>query len=345
MWPSGFIPRTIRADRGSEYRSIEAKRIFNELNINLELVSGGTGSLKGSVEQWFHQFHSAQNPILEDKGLILNRHDSHHHREALLTVEDFKKILYNFVVTHNMTYMKSYPLTHDMIAKKVQPIPSALWVYGVTAYGGLRPIVNKEQFAYTLLHPVNAKLSRKGITYKGLYYMDFSDLGLRQRMYAQETKTTSLEMRIDPRDVGALYMLDNQKRLKKIPLNTERTGNNYQGMPLAEYVELQKSKKAQDKLGSIYNEKLRVGLLAANQSTIDAAEALAPRFANHKGMRYARNVEKRIEASKNAIETKLVNSNLKPETIDKMELDLTPESRNQNKIKIPQNIDEAFDLF
>lgn len=341
VWPSGFIPRTIRADRGSEYRSKEAKRIFNELGINLELVPGGSGSLKGSVEQSFHQLHSAQNPLLENKGLIEKRHDSNHHREAMLTIEDFKRILYNFVITHNQFYMKNYPLTHDMIAKHISPIPAALWAYGVATYGSLRPISNKDQFYYSLMTPITAKCSRKGITYKGLYYMDFKDFGMKQRMYIQGTKQAPLEVRIDPRDVGAIYMLDRDKRLKTIPLNTARTGNNYQGMPLAEYLELYKVKKAQDKVGGIHNEELRVGLLSANEQAIADAEQHAPRYANAKGIREARAVEKSIEAAKHSVRTKLKNDDHVEELPEQQEID--PPAKEQ--VVKPMTVDEAFDLF
>lgn len=338
VWPSGFIPRSVRADRGSEYRSEEAKRIFNELNINLELVSGGSGSLKGTVEQLFHQLHSVQNPLLEGKGLIEKRYDSNHHKEATLTIEDFKKVLYHFVVAHNKTYMQNYPLTHDMISQGIQPIPSVLWEYGQAIYGSLRPITNKDQFLYTLLLPVTAKLSRKGITYKGLFYMDFSDLGLRQRMYAQGSKNLSLDMRIDPRDVGQLFMLDANNQLKTIPLNTERTGNNYQGMTLAEYLELYKAKKRQDKLGELHNEELRVGLLAANEAAIATATANAPHYANASNIREARAVEKRIETAKNTVNKRISGA-----------LPLPTGSQPINEIKqnlsAPLTIDEAFDRF
>lgn len=337
-WPSGFIPRSIRADRGSEYRSEEAKRIFNELNINLELVSGGSGSLKGTVEQLFHQLHSVQNPLLEGKGLIEKRYDSNHHKEATLTIEDFKKVLYHFVVAHNKTYMQNYPLTHDMISQGIQPIPSVLWEYGQAIYGSLRPITNKDQFFYTLLLPVTAKLSRKGITYKGLFYMDFSDLGLRQRMYAQGSKNLSLDMRIDPRDVGQLFMLDANNQLKTIPLNTERTGNNYQGMTLAEYLELYKAKKRQDKLGELHNEELRVSLLAANEAAIATATENAPHCANASNIREARAVEKRIETAKNTVNKRISGA-----------LPLPTGSQPINEIKqnlsVPLTIDEALDRF
>lgn len=189
--------------------------------------------------------------------------------------------------------------------------------------------------------PITAKFSRKGITYKGLYYMDFKDFGLKQRMYIQGTKQAPLEVRIDPRDVGAIYMLDRDKRLKTIPLNTARTGNNYQGMPLAEYLELYKAKKAQDKVGGIHNEELRVGLLSANEQAIAEAEQHTPRYANAKGIREARALEKTIEAAKHSVHSKLGMDDYVEELPEQQESD--PPAKSQDTI--PRNVHEAFDLF
>lgn len=344
VWPSGFIPRTIRADRGSEYRSKEAKRIFNELNINLELVPGGSGSLKGSVEQWFHQMHSAQNPLLEGKGLIQKRYDSKHHQDAVLTIDAFKRMLYAFVIAHNQTYMQKYPLTRDMIAQKVQPTPCDLWCYGVSTYGNLRPIANQHQFFYTLLSPVVAKISRKGIIFKDLYYMDFADFSLRQSMYKQGNKSVPLDVRIDPRDVGYLYMLDKEGKLKQIPLNAARTGNNYQGISLAEYEEIRKAKREQDKIGTIKNEELRVNLLGTNALTIAAAENAAPRLPNTKNIRESRSLEKRIEANKLSV-SRLLEVGETPVTAEQNSGSRMLDDKNRTELRIIDNIDDAFALF
>lgn len=72
MWQSNIIPRRLRVDRGSEFKSKEFNRICNELGIEKQIVPGASGSLKGIVEQSFHQMHSKQNPHLENYGLIEN---------------------------------------------------------------------------------------------------------------------------------------------------------------------------------------------------------------------------------------------------------------------------------
>ena len=86
LWPSGYLPYCIRSDYGSEYLSHAFTDICNALNIRKELVPPATGSLKGLVEQCFHQIHSRQNPNLQHKGLIEKRYDSDHHKTATLNI-------------------------------------------------------------------------------------------------------------------------------------------------------------------------------------------------------------------------------------------------------------------
>lgn len=91
MWQSNIIPRRLRVDRGSEFKSKEFNRICNELGIEKQIVPGASGSLKGIVEQSFHQMHSKQNPHLENYGLIEKRYDSNHHKEATLNIKQYTK--------------------------------------------------------------------------------------------------------------------------------------------------------------------------------------------------------------------------------------------------------------
>ena len=73
IWPSNIIPRRIRLDRGSEFKSGGFDRICNELGIEKQIVPGASGSLKGIVEQSFHQMHVKQNMHLENYGWIEKR--------------------------------------------------------------------------------------------------------------------------------------------------------------------------------------------------------------------------------------------------------------------------------
>ena len=221
---------------GSEYRSKEVKRICNELNITLELVPPAMGSLKGQVEQLFHQYHSVQNDLLEGKGLITKRYDSNHHRHAVLTLDNIWVFVINQTIAHNMMTMSQYPMTKEMLEKSVHPIPLELWDYGCTKYGAPRPIVNLDQFEYSIRKEVRARITRKGIEWNGLYYIA-NDPWLAEQITKTRRSSVPLKCRLDERNIGSLwYIADN--RLVKATLNENRAGNyEFNGMSLRNYEE------------------------------------------------------------------------------------------------------------
>lgn len=309
IWPSGYLPRRIRCDRGAEYRSNRVKNICNELGISRDLVTAGTGSLKGSVEQFFHMMQAAQNPDLENKGLIEKRFDSMHHKEACLNINDFTKIFLNYVVTYNQHYMKNYPLTKDMAAQGTRPIPYEIWKYGIKAFGNPRVILNEEQFYYALMTPINAKISRVGITFQDLYYINYKDKKLLHTMYVSGNKKVPFESRMDERDISRIYYYDDGK-LKSASLNSERTGNTeYAGLTYAEYLALRKEKKQRDSQGTEHNRKLRVARKELNEVVLDSVEVRTKDFDHEKPkteeIRKNRRIEQQIASSNNAIESKL----------------------------------------
>lgn len=209
LWPSNFIPDRIRVDRGSEFIAAETERICNELHIQCDVVSGAMGSLKGDVESWFHKAQANMRPVLENRGLIEKRHDSNHHREAVFDIHSFTKLLYEFVIYYNQRYMKNYPCDKAMIDHNIQPIPIELWHYGLSVYGNPMPIANNIDFIWTLLTPAFANLTRQGISYKKLHYVNLDDRQLLDQMYVQQNKVRKIPIRFDPRDVSRIFYSHN----------------------------------------------------------------------------------------------------------------------------------------
>ena len=208
-WPSKILPLRLRSDYGAEYISHAMDTICCKLGVAKELVSPATGSLKGQVEQLFHQIHAAQNSLLEGKGLIEKRYDSNHHQEATLNIQEFEAVLLTYIVGHNRKYMEKYPLTKDMRQQNVEPCPIDLWKYGVSLNGSPRPITNEVMFRHSLLLPVKASVGRAGITFKGLFYINLQDEALLRDMYLASThgKKKLESACIDPRNIGHLYYI------------------------------------------------------------------------------------------------------------------------------------------
>ncbi len=305
LWPSNIIPNRIRVDRGSEFRSKEFTRICIDLSIEKDNVSGGSGSLKGVIEQSFHQMHSMQNVHLEDKGLIEKRHDSRHHEEATLTIEDYRKMIINFVLTHNQKYLGTYPLTRDMINKNIMAIPATLWEYGIEHCMTPRPIQCREQFFYDLMTPIKAKVSRKGIEYKGLFYISDDKYLTRCRINAG-TKKVPFNARMDMRSVGAVYYISDGK-LIRAALNEDLTGNaDYRYLTMKEWEEYRKKAKELNARGNLYNEEVSAYNYMINENIVNAAiHKASDVITDKKDMRREREIEKQAVSSDNRIEKRL----------------------------------------
>jgi len=354
VWPSCVIPRRLRVDRGSEFKSKEFDRICNELGIEKQIVPGASGSLKGVVEQSFHQMHSKQNVHLEDIGLIEKRYDSEHHKEASLTIEQYTKMVINFVLTHNQQYDKDYHMTREMLEKGVKPIPALLWKYGIEKYGSPRPIPSIDQYLFNLMTPVIAKISRRGICYKDLWYLSLDDKVLSSEMFNARNKKVSYEVRMDMRDVGAVYYI-RDRILVKAPLNKNIAGNlDYDGMTMKQYEDYRKEHKEINAKGRVHNEELSAFNYAVNDTiTSDAKKAT---YSDAKDMRPARETEKQMISSEGKIATRLEHKSTNviekttvieeiPEQEPKIKGNI-PISKEEPKTEIDYtNWEEAFKLF
>ncbi len=336
VWPSNFIPRRIRVDRGADFKSKDFDRICNALGIEKQIVSGGTGSLKGVVEQSFHQMHSQQNVHLENYGLIEKRYDSKHHKEAVLTIHEYTKMIINFVLFHNQQYNKNYPLTKAMLEENIQPVPAILWDYGVAKYGRPRPIPQMEQYLFDLMTPVKASLSKRGICYKNLWYLPKNDSELTKEMFNAGTKKIPFDIRIDKRDVGTVYYLRDNK-LIHASLNSYLTGNaDYAGMTLKEYEDFMTKKKQMDAKGRVYNEKLSSYLYGVDESIVD--EAKKDTYANEKELSKHRELDKQNVSRENNIRQRLKED----KTIEEKK---PKDTREDNDIQGFTSFEEALSIF
>ena len=338
MWQSNIIPRRVRVDRGSEFKSKEFERICLELGIEKQLVPGASGSLKGIVEQSFHQMHSKQNPHLENNGLIEKRYDSYHHKEATLDIDQYTKMIINFVLTHNQEYDSAYRMTKEMINENIQPIPSLLWKYGVSKYGNPRPITSKTQYMYNLMTPIKAKIDRRGISYKGLYYLPQKDVILSKEMFKAGKKKVAFDARMDMRDVGHIYYLRDNK-LIDAPLNDRLTGNaDFANLTMKQYEDYLFAKKQMNAKGEIYNQELSAYSYSVNASIVDSAKKET--YSESKNMRPARELEKQKVSRKGKISTRI-------KEVSAIEETETPQIPNkaEEKANTPEKKDKKYKDF
>lgn len=343
-WISNIFPNRLRADRGTEYRSKQCQQLCNELGITLELVPPRSGSLKGQVEQLFHQYHSVQDEIVEQNGLITEKYDSRHHEKAILTIDDIWMFVINQTLAHNML-SKDYPMSPDMIANNVIPTPCNLWKYGSEKYGSPRPIANVEQFAYSIRQAEKAKICRSGIVWKGLYYICEEDISLFDEMMALGRKKKDLACKIDPRNIGSLWYLRDNK-LMKAHLNSSKTNNaDWDGYSLSEYEEFRKKEKQMKHDVKEQDLTVKVSRKMALEAILDEAKSNPNRieeFADTHNMRANRKEEKNLYNSQNTIDQRLLGEpvNINP-TLSVKEPQLV-ETKEEHKL--PQELLDKDEL-
>lgn len=340
LWPSNIIPKRVRVDRGSEFVGKEFDRICTELNIEKIVVPPASGSMKGVVEQAFHQLHQKQNVHVENKGLIEKRYDSHHHTESTLNIAEYTRMVINFVLSHNQQSLATYPSTKDMLEKGLMPIPALLWEYGVDKFGPPRVITNHEQYLFNLMIPVKAKVSRRGISYKDLWYLPESDPQLSHEMFNAGKKKISFEVRMDMRDISNVYYLRGNKMIVA-PLNQRLNGNDdYRGLTMKQYEDYRKKRKNLIAAGQSHNQELNAFTYAVNETVVNEAKKSTP--STKKNLRAAREQEKQLVSSANKISKRIPDALPEPEVVEAIE-EPKKTTKPKNNSKEYANFDEALD--
>ena len=299
-WPSRFLPNEIRCDRGSDFASNAFEQICKNLGISRTLETPAMGSMKGMIEQSFHQFHLNVLPYFEKYGVIQKRYDSNHKGEAMLTLDDIFKMLVSFVMEHNTTYMKDIKLSQDMIRENITKTPIAIWNYGIRKRGLPEQITSSNESVnfYKLLPKETATISRGGIKLKGLYYTTNNDSELMTKMTLAKNngnkrdvngkKLNSMEVHYDPRSINHLYYLKDNK-LQILSIIPSKCGD-LKNITWEEYECYRHKNNEIDKEGYEHNLKNRITRITTMTGIL--GEAMTDHLANESNIRSSRKTEK-----------------------------------------------------
>lgn len=126
-------------------------------------------------------------------------------------------------------------------------------------------------------------------------------------MFSAGTKKIPFEVRIDKRDVGAVYY-KRGNRLIYAPLNQQITGNaDYAGMTYKEYEDFRKAKSSMDAHGRVYNEQLSANLYAINESIVSSSKK--ENYSDKTKIRENREEQKQLTSKENNIKQRFVSIN------------------------------------
>ena len=310
LWPSNFLPQMIYADRGADFKSHGFGRICNELGIERHLVTGASGSLKGTIESLFHQLHSMINPHTEHNGLIEKRYDSSHHKAATLTIEEFTRMLIVCVITYNQENMENYSPRLEEIQNNIESAPAKLWQYYAKAKGAPRPITDTAAYLWHILTPGQAKISRMGIELNGLRYAVSDDKYLLDKMFTLQNRKEKIDVRYDPRDNSRLYYVNVDSKLSIASL-MEDIGyqNDVKGWTIDETKRFFAYKKKQNLESRQTKDQIRLDRYTALTNIMDEAKEKQKQEVSgsihSKDLREARAVEKELHNRSNNISQRL----------------------------------------
>ena len=260
LWPSCFIPEEIRSDQGSEYGSDQFASICQLLNIRCSFAPPGMGSYKGTVERSFGSLMSLLRPELENYGLISKRADSNHYKTATYTMKDITRLCINFAIFHNNMVIDKMKISREMAMNGVRKSPVDIWKWGVEHRGQPTRMITSANLAETIfkiLTPMNARLSRDGVSVNGLRYLPADDDELIARLMKTviKGKSETMDVRIDPRSTNNIFYLKNG-HIAQMNLVKDDIGNDWQDMVWDEVDAEKEIIRTQDRRDK--NEKLRL---------------------------------------------------------------------------------------
>ena len=223
-WPCHGVPKMILGDRGSEMTTENAKAWVDALGIRFQNAPAGRADLKGCVERAFgllnnELFHRIPGSAPKES---YDRGKKHPALNACITLKDLEKLLIHIIISLNSRVIAGYKLSPDMKKDGVEPIPNAIWEWGLKH--GTLGYVEPDVVRANLLPSDTISVSQAGLRYQGLFYT--CETGEKAGWFLRDRYTTRPKLKIhyDPRDTSFIYARIND-RLEKCPLKKTSSGS------------------------------------------------------------------------------------------------------------------------
>lgn len=214
-WPSAHLPEIIIGDRG-ELEGYSVNSLINGLNISVENTPSFRPDWKGIVEKLFDTTQEKIKPFLP--GYIQTdfgeRGAKDYRLQAKLTLEQYTKIIINFVLHYNKNYyIKNYTRDVGMIEDNVKPTPIELWKWGINNRAGKLRKVDSDTIKFYLMPRDKATVTSKGIKFKGMLYS--CEMAIKESWFvdARMNKSWKVDISYDPRNMDNIYLHTNEKSL------------------------------------------------------------------------------------------------------------------------------------
>lgn len=205
-WNCTALPATLVTDMGREYVSKTFEQI-TDLGVTLVNLPPYRPDLKGIVENFFNLIQNLYKPHLKGKGVIepdfQERGARDYRKDAVLTLEDFEKILLHCILYYNNSrILENFPYTRRMLTEEIKPTAGNIWNDGLQAQVVNLIFVTEKKLMLTLLPRTNGAFERKGLLVNRLRY--------KNKNYPERYLTGGeVQVAYNPDDVSKVWLIEN----------------------------------------------------------------------------------------------------------------------------------------
>ena len=174
-WPCHHLPEEILSDCGS-LMSKDSSNIGN-LDVAIENTGSGRADRKPVIESAFDRLN---DELIHDlPGAVLKKTTSDKdlpgpedpRLEACLDIHQVEQLIVHYILDYNRyAELEEYPMTDDMFADRVLPVPNYLWKWGMKYRSGKPAELPQDLVRLNLLPRATASVTEDGIIFKGLRY-------------------------------------------------------------------------------------------------------------------------------------------------------------------------------
>jgi hypothetical protein len=221
IWEKGAVALYLRQSRSGEdrdasfrdavsTRSRVRKRIVDSLRIQIENTAPGRGDLKGIVERRFRvvpaifkQFTPGYvKPDFGTRGARDYRLDS------AMDLADFTKVVILAVLQHNREKIDGIDTPTGMTTDGMSATPLDRWNWGIQNRSGSLRELRLEDVALAVMPMDSARVTAKGIRFKGGYYTSETAEAAGWFVKARLKREWTVKVSYDPRSLDKLYIWD-----------------------------------------------------------------------------------------------------------------------------------------
>ncbi|MFA6051144.1 MAG: transposase [Methylobacter sp.] len=209
-WPVMGLPDAILADRG-ELLGYQIESLERSFSIRIENTPPYRGDAKGVVERYFRTVQADFKPFapgVVTENTVKKRGGSDYRLDAVLTIHEFKEIIFASVLYHNRFHiLKKYDRSIDMPVD-LEVTPLSLWNWGLQHRTGRLRAASEDALRVSLFPRVKGTLSELGLCVFGIYYTSQEILKQGWLHRGKDiSKPDAFEVAYDPAVADAVYLL------------------------------------------------------------------------------------------------------------------------------------------